>query len=94
MELLGELKQVTAYATNSGQLKGDTAQLLIEAHVLALAEIVPNLRIAPDSPQARFIQQAVSEQLVALRREASLVEPVSPQSIPQPDISSANLAID
>jgi UDP-N-acetylglucosamine kinase len=94
MELLGELKQITAYATTSGHLTTDTASLLIEAHVLALAEIVPNLSIATDSPQARFIGQAVSEQLVALRRNATPAEPVSPVLAPQPEIASAKLAVD
>ncbi len=94
MELLGELKQITAYATSAGHLTGDTAELLLEAHDLALTEIVPNLSIAAESPQARFIQQAVSEQLVALRREATPAQPVSPDLTLHPDISSAKLAVD
>lgn len=94
MELLGELKQITAYATNSGHLTDDTAELLIEAHDLALTEIVPHLSIATESPQARFIQQAVSEQLVTLRREATPAHPVSPDLTPQPNIASAKLAVD
>lgn len=88
MELLGELKQITAYATASGNLTPDTAELLIEAHRLALAEVVPNLSIAADSPQATFIQQAVGEQLVALRRALSTTESfVLPKLIPTPDAS-------
>jgi hypothetical protein len=70
MELLGELKQITAYALASGQLTRETAELLNAAHEQAIAEVIPNLSVAHDSPQARFIQQAASEQLVALRRAA------------------------
>jgi hypothetical protein len=94
MELLGELKQVTAYAISSGHLTADTARLLIEAHVLALAEIVPNLSIATESPQARFIQQAVSEQLVALRREATQSEPAFPDPSPEPEPAAARLTFE
>jgi UDP-N-acetylglucosamine kinase len=68
MELLGELKQITAYALASGQLTRETADLLDAAHEQAIAEVIPNLSVAPDSPQARFIQRAITEQLVALRR--------------------------
>jgi predicted kinase len=70
VELLGELKQITRYAIASGQLTHDTAELLIEAHDLALAEVVPHLSIDADSAQARLLQQSVAEQLVALRRAA------------------------
>jgi len=94
MELLGELKQVTAYATSSGHLTADTARLLIEAHVLALAEIVPKLSIAADSPQATFIQQAVSEQLVALRREASQSQPPFSDPSPEPQPAAAELTLE
>lgn len=88
MELLGELKQITAFATASGNLTPNTAELLIEAHRLALTEVVPNLSIAADSPQATFIQQAVSEQLVALRRSVSTAEStVFPELAPTPDAS-------
>lgn len=68
MELLGELKQITNYATTSGGPTADIADLLIEAHNLALDEVVPRLSIDADSPQARFIRQAVTEQSVALLR--------------------------
>lgn len=84
MELLGELKQITAYATASGNLTPGAAELLIEAHRLALAEVVPNLSIAADSPQATFIQQAVSEQLVALRRS---VNPAGLLVLPEPALT-------
>jgi UDP-N-acetylglucosamine kinase len=94
MELLGELKQITAYATSSGHLTAETASLLIEAHVLALAEIVPNLSVATDSPQARFIEQAVSEQLVALRREAAPVVPESPGVSAQTIVASVEITVD
>lgn len=94
MELLGELKQITAYATSSAHLTADTAELLIEAHELALTEVVPNLSVAPESPQARFIQQAVSEQLVALRREVTPAEPESSALSPQPHIPSIELTVD
>lgn len=91
MELLGELKQITAYATSSGLLTTDTAELLIEAHELALAEVAPNLSIAPESPQARFIHQAVSEQLVALRRSQLDTNPVQVTGVVQPSADVANL---
>ena len=68
MELLGELKQITNYATTSGRPTADVADLLIEAHNLALEEVVPRLSIDADSPQARFIRQTVTEQSVALGR--------------------------
>ena len=77
MELLGELKQFTSYAT-AADLTPQTAELLIEAHNLALADVIPRLSIDADSPQARFIQQATTEQLVALRR-----------ATPQPDPTAA-----
>ncbi|OJX65515.1 MAG: hypothetical protein BGO95_10665 [Micrococcales bacterium 73-13] len=72
MELLGELKQITAYAVTSGQLSRDLADLLDASHEAALADVVPKLSVAADSPQARFIQQAVTEQLVTLRRAAAV----------------------
>ncbi|GHF12494.1 zeta toxin family protein [Pseudolysinimonas yzui] len=68
MEVLGELKQITAYAIASGHLTEDVAELLIEAHSLALEEVVPRLSIDAASPQARFIRQAVTEQAITLRR--------------------------
>lgn len=74
MELLGELKQITNYAIESGSLTPDVADLLIDAHVHALNDVVPRLSVESDSPQARFIQQAVTEQLVTLRRSASAPE--------------------
>lgn len=77
MELLGELKQITSYATAS-DLTPETFELLIEAHESALVDVIPRLSIDADSPQARFIQQATAEQLVALRR-----------AIPQPDPAAA-----
>jgi len=70
MGLLGELKQITGYATASGQLTQEIVELLEAAHEHALSDVVPKLSVAADSPQARFIQQAVTEQLVALRRAA------------------------
>ncbi len=94
MELLGELKQITAYATSSGYLTLDTAELLIKANELALTEVVPNLSVAPDSPQARFIQQAVSEQLVALRRNAAPAAPGPSDMSPHTAIPSVELAVD
>lgn len=94
MELLGELKQITAYATSSGHLTVEIAELLIEAHELALTEIVPKLSVTSDSPQARFIQQAVREQLVALQRQATPPEPDSPQPHPLPGIQSVKPAVD
>lgn len=92
MELLGELKQITAYAATA-QLTSDTAELLVEAHNLALTDVAPNLSVAADSPQAIFIQQAVSEQLVALRRRMNSADPVSADSAP-PEVSSTGLAVD
>ncbi len=94
MELLGELKQITAYATSAGQMTSDTARLLIEAHELALTEVVPNLSVATDSPQARFIHQAVNEQLVALRRQVNPAETVATDLPPDPDLPSAGLAVE
>jgi len=70
MGLLGELKQITGYATASGQLTQEIVELLEAAHEQALSDVVPNLSVAADSPQAQFIQQALTEQLVALRRAA------------------------
>ena len=91
MELLGELKQITAYASSSGLLTSHTAELLIEAHELALAEVAPNLSVAPDSPQARFIEQAVSEQLVALRRSQHETVTVQATGVVQPFPDVADL---
>ena len=71
MELLGELKQITAYAVTSGELTAGVAQVLIEAHNLALSDVASRLSVSADSPQARFILEAVSEQLVAVRRASS-----------------------
>lgn len=68
MELLGELKQITNFAIDSGNLTQDTTELLIEAHSRALEDVVPRLSVDSDSPQARFIHQAVTEQLVTLQR--------------------------
>lgn len=79
MELLGELKQVTRFAIESGHLTPGTADLLIEAHRRALDEVVPRLSVEPDSPQAQFIHQAVSEQLVRLRRAATFGQPPAPE---------------
>lgn len=95
MELLGELKQITAYAMASGELTSDTADLLVEAHTRALDDVVPRLSVAPDSPQARFIQQAVAEQLVALRRAAhSAEEAVVSEPTPSPTPSLNRTSID
>lgn len=94
MELLGELKQITAYARSSGLLTTDTAEVLIKANELALTEVVPNLSVDQDSPQARFIQQAVSEQLVALRREAAPEAPDPSGRSLQTDLPSVELTVD
>ncbi len=83
MELLGELKQITTYAMASGELTPETAELLIKAHTLALDDVVPRLSVDRESPQARFIEQAVSEQLVGLRRAATLTYPSSPDLVSQ-----------
>lgn len=85
MELLGELKQISAYAV-SGHLTSDIADLLIEAHELALSEVVAHLSIDAAAPQARFIEQAVSEQLVALRRDASLIRQTHQDLEPRLDV--------
>ena len=91
MEVLGELKQITTYAIASGQLTPDLAKLLTEAHALALEEVVPRLSVDADSPQARFIRQAVTEQAIMLRRA---VDPAQPDvrekgpSEPAPDIGT------
>lgn len=77
MELLGELKQITGYAISSGQLTPEISELLDQAHQLTLAEVAPNLSVDADSPQARFIRQAVSEQLVTLRRNVGTAEPAA-----------------
>jgi hypothetical protein len=87
MELLGELKQVTRFAIESGNLTADTAELLIEAHTQALEEVVPRLSVDGSSPQAQFIHQAVSEQLVTLRRAAAKQHP-SVSGIAEIDLSS------
>lgn len=83
MELLGELKQITNYAIESGSLTPDVADLLINAHVYALDDVVPRLSVDADSPQARFIQQAVTEQLVTLRRSASASEGALATVVPE-----------
>jgi UDP-N-acetylglucosamine kinase len=75
MELLGELKQITNYAIRSGHLTPDVADLLSEAHKLALDEVVPRLSIEADSAQAQFIRQAVTEQSIALRRAIAGTQP-------------------
>jgi UDP-N-acetylglucosamine kinase len=94
MELLGELKQITAYATASGQLTPDTADLLIEAHELALSEVVPRLSVDANAPQAKFIEQAVTEQLVALHRAMSPAQQPGSAPGPQPDITPAQTQVD
>jgi UDP-N-acetylglucosamine kinase len=81
MELLGELKQITAYAIAAGEMTPQTAELLIEAHNLALVDVTPRLSIDTDSPQARFIHQAITEQLVALRRAAASLESAPPVAV-------------
>ena len=92
MELLGELKQITTYAIASGELTPEVSELLIEGHTLALRDVVPHLSVDPDSPQARFIQQAVSEQVVALRRAVTADPPdIAPSS--SPDVS-AHVSLD
>lgn len=91
MELLGELKQITNYATVSGELTSETAELLVEAHRLALDELVPRLSIDQESPQARFIEQAVSEQLVALRRSVASAESASSNVAPVLGVSDIAL---
>jgi UDP-N-acetylglucosamine kinase len=85
MELLGELKQITNFAIESGTLTSDTAELLIEAHTLALDEVVPRLSVDADSPQARFIQRAVAEQLITLRRAAGTSPEPSTDFVTVPD---------
>lgn len=93
MGLLGELKQITGYATASGQLTPEIVELLEAAHEQALSDVVPNLSVATDSPQARFIQQAVTEQLVGLRRAGNEnrpdLETVSGVSTAGPQIQPA-----
>lgn len=91
MEVLGELKQITSYAIASGHLTPDVADLLTEAHALALDEVVPRLSIDADSPQARFIRQAVTEQTTMLRRALSPAQPGGQEAGPSeraPDIGS------
>ncbi len=85
MELLGELKQITSFAIVSGSLTDDTADLLIDAHTRALDEVVPRLSVDTDSPQARFIRQAVTEQLVTLRRVVATSQPVPTDIAAEPD---------
>jgi UDP-N-acetylglucosamine kinase len=93
MELLGELKQITGYAIASRQLTADVADLLIEAHQLALSEVVAHLNVDADAPQARFIEQAVTEQLVALRRAIS-PEPQSGAALgPRLDVAGADIEV-
>jgi UDP-N-acetylglucosamine kinase len=84
MELLGELKQITDFAINSGHLTADVADLLTEAHSLALEEVVPRLSIDADSSQAKFIRQAVTEQFIALRRSRRDTRPDQATEVVQP----------
>ncbi|MBG6055289.1 hypothetical protein IWX81_001700 [Salinibacterium sp. CAN_S4] len=77
MELLGELKQVTAYAIASGELTPAIAELLVAAHEHALGDVIPRLSVDPASPQARFIHNAVAEQFVGLRRATHQPEPAT-----------------
>lgn len=93
MELLGELKQITGYAIASGQLSPELAELLDAAHEQALSEVVPKLSVAADSPQARFIQQAVTEQLIALRRSADDRSGPEVGGGLEPDVVSAQIDI-
>jgi hypothetical protein len=93
MELLGELKQTTSYAIASAQLTPETAELLIEAHQLALSEVVPHLSVDADAPQARFIDQAVTEQLVALRRAVAPKPQAGPDLGPLPGVTAAQLEV-
>jgi hypothetical protein len=72
MELLGELKHSTSQAIVSGRLTSSVSELLSEAHNLALRDVVSRLSIAADSPQAKLIQKAVTEQQVALQRAAEM----------------------
>ncbi len=85
MELLGELKQITSFAMESENLTHGVAELLVDAHVSALDDVVSRLSVAADSPQARFIRQAVTEQLVALRREATVGHPSTAGLAMEPD---------
>ncbi len=85
MELLGELKQITNYAIESGSLTPDVADMLIDAHVHALDDVASRLSVDTDSPQARFIRQAVTEQLVTLRRSANTLAPVPAEVAPARD---------
>jgi hypothetical protein len=75
MELLGELKQITNFAIESRKLGAGVATLLAEAHRLALDDVIPHLSVNPDSPQARFIHQAVTQQSDALRRATEMPSP-------------------
>lgn len=94
MELLGELKQITTYAIASGALTRDTSDLLVEAHTLALSEVLPRLSIDADSPQARFIQQAVAEQLVTVRRAAADDDLVASEIATQPTPAISSIEVD
>jgi UDP-N-acetylglucosamine kinase len=90
MELLGELKQITTYAISSGELRPDVAELLIEAHTLALTDVVPRLSVEAQSPQARFTEKAVTEQLVALLRATPQPDP--PADVPGVEMNPGRTA--
>lgn len=75
MELLGELKQITNFAIETRNLGAGVAGLLAEAHRLALEDVIPRLSVNPDSPQARFIQQSVTQQSDVLRRATEMPSP-------------------
>lgn len=90
MELLGELKQITTFAVASGELGSQVAGLLVEAYERTRADVLPHLSVDADSPQAQFIQQAVTEQLVALRRAASQEQTLVVQDFAStPEVSPA-----
>jgi UDP-N-acetylglucosamine kinase len=89
MELLGELKQVTGYAIDSGELGHGVGDVLIEAHRRALEDVVPRLSVDPDSPQAGLIRSTVISQnarlLSAIELAGETIRP--PAQIPTPDTS-------
>lgn len=84
MELLGELKQITNFAIETRNLGAGVATLLAEAHRLALDDVVPRLSVDPDSPQARFIHQSVTQQSEALRRATEMPPPTLDAPTPTP----------